>query len=774
MNKTTEWDTLEEVTNKLNDLYDQVNKTEDKQTKKNINCLIHSYEVQQKRLIIAESTPNNNVKTNRTKNDPIEILEHNNSGQQDDDDTIMSGLTTITSNTIPNNKTVMRKDEQIGTQKRKVNQTEDPMITKSQKKLYVNALKEVRGNENEDFVSANVLNETGNECNIDDTKKEIRIRFQFKGKNKGNVTKQIQLQEILYEMMTCAKMIDIKCALMPWEKNSKDRVLNGNEIKMMDATTLEKYIDVQGRINKFIDGKIYYQNGLRLKTDMDVDEFIHHWGQWKYDTNPNSPFREQRSIRRSEMQNSDTSYALGYFAGSTEKGDYTTLKQSIREITGINIELSYQTINQRGITNKIWKAAREIAEKDFPNPKSKLHKQVKFKYAPTGLVAYVGSLGEVKKARKILDDNFGQLMNNLWKRGPDGSRMRFTPILQRYITDKPTFNHLEKTLWTQATSKGGEMYLDLNLKDLYTKHDYLKNESLEWRIHNAESEKRPGLPIFKHITKKWTKNYGEGGYQVAVTACMHEEAIEFMSRIKDELLKHFGEKVRHHFTDNNSKPTQYETNMNTLPDEDIEQYILNIDKNDKYQDILIEGMEILNRTDDNIYNKQPKTNEDDTKEREKNKEEKGNNSNNSQLMLNDDMSVISIELADDTITITTTHDQINPMTNNEAKRVKTTLRVNKIKHKEIEEWKNDNFKHMTSITKETKNNEYELIKRIINEILRKRRKERIENNDNDNDSVSKLMNILTEETEKEEKLDKNSDQTTIKSTPTNQGATTRK
>ena len=60
----------------------------------------------------------------------------------------------------------------------------------------------------------------------------------------------------------------------------------------MNEETLNKYIDVAGNVMKFIDRKQYYQNGIRLKTQLSVNKFVHKWNNWRYDKNPESPFKD--------------------------------------------------------------------------------------------------------------------------------------------------------------------------------------------------------------------------------------------------------------------------------------------------------------------------------------------------------------------------------------------------------------------------------------------------------------------------------------------------
>ena len=760
INNMSEWNNIDNVELKLVELQEQLNRTSNVKTRKQINCLITTYEVQYKSLLLTKSKENNNDSNipENTYNNPIDV-EDKETLNFPDSDTLMSEIETNEEKRNKNKqhgKKEKNDDEKkmrnngmeesveneslnnpTSPSKRKTDHQENEQHDtnhKKKKSTYKNVLINVKGNEKGEYISANAIaTNNSKEHDVNSNGKEIRIRFQFTGKNDGRVTKQTQIQELLYNMMHCAKMIDIKCMLLPWEINSNEGPLNGNEIKLMTENKLSKYIDIKGTITKFIDGRQYYQNGLRIKTTIQVKEFIHKWNQWKYDKNANSPFNEWKAVKEAEMQNSDTAYPIGYFAGSTEKGLYDTLEEKLKNELGINMELSYQMINQKGMSNHIWKYAREMAEKESSNPHSKLHKNIKFSLAPSGLVVYVSSPSEIKNARRYLTEKYGKLQNKMWPMMPDGSRMRFIPMIQSYIKNKALYNHLYKSLWTQSVSKSGEIYLDINFNDLFTPKQYFQGQTLEWVIHNALSSKKSNIPLYKHIVKKWTKEYSEQKLQVAVSKCMHEEAISFMNTMEDELVKSFGEEVKHHFI-NKSNEEQTKAAMKIVEnydlDNDLEKYLLEMNEEDEYQNVLIEGMELLGDKISTRSTKESKENDD--KETRK-------------QMENEKMTQISEQMTLDKMTVITDIDGTIPLTNNEKRKVTNTLRANKIGTNDIEEWKNKNIDEIRKLQKESKNREYEMMKRIINDIIKNRKENTL--NDCENNSLANLISIAEEEEE---------------------------
>ena len=82
-------------------------------------------------------------------------------------------------------------------------------------------------------------------------------------------------------------------------------------------------------------------------------EFTETWSNQKYTRNNNSPFKEWKAMRPAEVQKRSTFHAIGYFIGTTERGHYDTVKNEISKEIGVPMELSFQFVEQQGVTNCI-------------------------------------------------------------------------------------------------------------------------------------------------------------------------------------------------------------------------------------------------------------------------------------------------------------------------------------------------------------------------------------------------------------------------------------
>ena len=74
-------------------------------------------------------------------------------------------------------------------------------------------------------------------------------------------------------------MVDVKAQLLGWKKNSETKPLAGQEIKLIRETAILDYVNVPKRTKILLSQKMYYQLGLRIKTTIQVDEFIDMWNK---------------------------------------------------------------------------------------------------------------------------------------------------------------------------------------------------------------------------------------------------------------------------------------------------------------------------------------------------------------------------------------------------------------------------------------------------------------------------------------------------------------
>jgi len=780
------WTDLKSVEDKIVELEKERSRTMNKKKREQYDFLLSKYQVQCKTLIKkqAEEKRKNEKKQYIINEGDPEVIEID---QEEDEEELENNLNKNkakrkASDQIPNEKEDERINEMNKTQRVKSPEKENKEMEKSTSKVQAETTNENnKGKENKnskvlsykDVAKLNIEDKEEDKMKNNDTKKknsngEIRIRFQFQVDKNDKRNDNDILKNVLYDMMQCSKAIDASAGLITWKKDGQEKRLNGDEIKLIANNELLKYIDMTEKTNTMIKGKIYYRNGMRISTSMSVYEFTEKWGNMKYNKD-NDLFKDWKPVKPAEAQNFDTAYPIGYFVGSVERGEYTTITKDIQQLLKVESEVSYQLISQRGVSNKIWIQAKEEAMKDYPNPNSSEHRRLKFAHSPSALVVYVSKTKDILQARRNITEKYGNPMEKHWPILADGSKMRFTPIFKSFVKNKKVYEHLIDMLWVQAKSKAHDVLLDLHVTDIQEKKAYLGDQSMEQIIHKKTSKKMKDAPIIKHIIKKWSRNPEAVEYQASINPYMLEEAQALLTTLKNDLTREYGNDVLQHFQNNHYRPYKKSNVKYTIKpeqeeddyDEELVDFMLKTHTTDPYTKILVEGLDLLEkeeekapelitkennnneRNDQNankgqeaktnvIKNKHEESPTDTRNEQGENKEQDENESTSKDSDKSPDiMSGISLGLTTegrtvewDNLTVTTEIEGCKPATPKEIGKIeKTILRYN-ITTTETEEWKNENYMEYDNILEEANGREYEILKRLVKEVLAKRTEKR--------------------------------------------------
>ena len=801
------WNDLTEVGKKLVELSKQLRLVTNHQMRKKVSNLISTYEVQNKKLLKSiaeveakrkESLPKSPPRIFRLNenDDLVEEPDKESNTAKDDEASVMSGIVTHEKKggaKATESKTTTNETGP-GSPKRKIQLSEEKTVgTESPNKQQKTDSANVWGTGNALKTSKQAKDpkKTDNPADKSQSKsdeiEQIRVRIQFQGEGKKTTTYQDQLRTLIYEIMQCVKAVDPSAALLPWKNGSNLKAINGNEARLLTKETLEQYIDIPVKVvNKFTSGRMYYRNGLRIKTKCNVLTFVDLWTNKKYEESETSPFQKWKSVKPAEMQNYDTSHCIGYFAGTVDRGEYSTIANQMRDEFGDAVEVSFQLIDQKEISSKVWQYAKEMAEKKHENIYSQEFKRHKFLYSPSALAVYVGKQSIVKTIKRKICQKYAQLKNNQWPIMRDGSRMRFIPILPGLVKNKRIKSNLYEHLLTQAISKANDTKYNLQLWDIHSPKKYLGNKTLERVIHEIHSEKNKNIPLFKHIARKWQKDPTHENWEVVVSPALEDEASAYLRKIRFKLRKKYGDSVAVHFKDPQSdvdyRPKYYapETRSEDY-DEEMEDFILNMGDVDPYMKVLIEGMNLVDKDKENESNLESlviNLPEEDLERIEKETQQaietsnkkKGinqqqsnieNNSNRNESNVKEEgKSPPEVTQEEDSassgehttweeMSIVQEVDDVIPATPYEVKKIKGTIQGNSITTNEIETWKNKNWENYEKILEKVNRKEYEVMRILVQSIL----DTRAEKKDRETE-LEFLANLIgfTEENEKADQL----------------------
>jgi len=263
----------------------------------------------------------------------------------------------------------------------------------------------------------------------------IRITTSFTPRTASNSS---EYKRLAREILEYAEEIDPKVVLLPWKENNDCGPINREDLtnpaNLND--TIWYYFDKPSYVT-LQPGSPAYKIGVHLSVNYDKHEFLDKWNIMKREFKNNHKL--VYTINLAPMQKSDKAFIIGIAVGSTEDQDYTLLNERLEKETGIKgIEVSYQSINQAGITQEFWKIANRKAEQTRADKSTREYLRTKFLWAPSALAVYVPTKEMVNMARKIMLKKYGKANNGTDPVWPDGSTMRFLPIKGTIIKNNKT------------------------------------------------------------------------------------------------------------------------------------------------------------------------------------------------------------------------------------------------------------------------------------------------------------------------------------------------
>ena len=379
--------------------------------------------------------------------------------------------------------------------------------------------------------------------------------------------------------------------LLPWTIQGANTVepINRDDAAKITFDKLRNYIHMPNGHTALITNKMCHGLGVNISTTDDVNTFINKWNQVKFKFNINKD-KGWISLKQSEVQRYHKAFPVGFFQGSSETGVYEILNKELPKIVGTNIEVSFQNIYQRGVTGKFWEFAKNEALKQG-NEGSKDFRSRKFSLAPSGLIAYVYREADINKAFKILVKHYGkQTAEKAWPILPDGSRMRFIPMVSGFVRSTKVRNQLSQRIKWHIIAKALEEVLDLPLNDMFTDHDYFGGKSLSYIMQGILSKETKGVSIFRHVTRKWNSNPEVKEYQITAHHYMRNEANAFLKNMESYLKDNYGEISLKHINQTKRRNTQ---EIDLFTDDDAIGYLLGMEENDNNEGILEEGFKLI-------------------------------------------------------------------------------------------------------------------------------------------------------------------------------------
>jgi hypothetical protein len=259
------------------------------------------------------------------------------------------------------------------------------------------------------------------------------------------------------------------------------------------------------------------------------------------------------------MQKSHKAFLIGIAAGSTEEQDCMLLNERLPKVTGIKgIEVSFQNVNQNGITQEFWKVANKKAEAISQNKNSRTYLQCKYRWAPNALAVYVPSADLVASARKIMIAMFGKFKDKddpIW---PDGSSMRFLPLKVGNINSDRTRDLVRKCFAYHIWMKSQELVIPAGIKNIHDTCDEFDNKTFS-EIILGQKHPVTNRRVFSHFKRMWHQDPTIIKWGLSVNPDNIEEANEVLRNLRKDLEGKYDRSLDHFFiaTETDQRDTKF-------------------------------------------------------------------------------------------------------------------------------------------------------------------------------------------------------------------------
>jgi hypothetical protein len=406
----------------------------------------------------------------------------------------------------------------------------------------------------------------------------IRVNMSFTPRTSGSG----ELMRIARELLTFGSEIDDKILLLPWDEQDGFGPINLDDLSNPRnlGENIRKYFNKPSYIT-LQPGSPVYGIGLHMSTELPKYEFMTRWNLHKQEYKKNN--RSAYSLTLAPMQNSPTAYIIGIAVGSTEKQDYELLNKKLSMETGIDgIEVSFQNINQAGVTQDFWKLANDKAMMASKDKYSREHLNEKYRWAPNSLAIYVPRKELVPQARKTMINKYGKSKDGNDPIWPDGSTMRFLPIKGQAIKNEKTRNIVRKRLAYHIWLKVNEITFDTNFTNIYDtieEFDGLTFAEIILQMTNSENQR-----VFSHINRSWSQDPSKERWAISVKSLMADSATRIVNNLHDTLLDRFGPSVNQFFTKNTNHWAEV---VKTQPQDDEDDWF---DDDDDIDEVINKGL----------------------------------------------------------------------------------------------------------------------------------------------------------------------------------------
>lgn len=345
------------------------------------------------------------------------------------------------------------------------------------------------------------------------------------------------------ELLSFAESIDPTIVILPWKDDTEYGPINADDLRN-PLSEIIRYID-RPPYAPIQPGVPIYRMGVLFSISIDKYTFIKKWNLKRQQLRKENLV--SYAINLVPMQGSHKAYLIGIAAGSTENQDCDLLNAKLECATGIKgIEVSFQNINQTGITQDFWKIANKKASLVNDNKNSRAHLQCKYKWAPNALGIFVPTEELVDVARQRMIQMYGKFKDvedPIW---PDGSKMRFLPLKNGTIRSDRTRELVRKRFAYHIWLKAHEVVFATNMINIHETRESFGGKTFSELVLEQEDQNKR---IFSHFKRVWHQDPEVTRWGLSVQKEDRESALSILSNITTLLEDKYGADISDFFMD---------------------------------------------------------------------------------------------------------------------------------------------------------------------------------------------------------------------------------
>ena len=371
-------------------------------------------------------------------------------------------------------------------------------------------------------------------------KHTIRVSLSIPGFQKPGDSKENGILSVVRKLALDLQSVDPSAELLPWNAtlDKSYPFIKNEDTSRLSPKQSVPYLKTNIR-QCFVANRTHYRQGARITTKYDLDTFLNIWNSAKREIDG------MFGISTSETQFHHQHALIGVCVGSSQKKDNTLLLEKLRTITELpTLDGSWQSVMVGDQTKTLWQEAEDRANDEYTSkrndqPRVNVRSR-RFDWAPTGLSLYAPTEVEAKKARAILFSKYGKnVADGVFPQWPDGSRMKFLPLSNKNLSRKSAEKVATRVRF-HSYLKAKEDTVDIPDVDPWENIPNSKT-CLGIHLHSLVDDK--GLPIFRHITKKWTPQPDSKEWQVTCFGSKTRLAQSKIDSLAEDLRSLYGDEA---------------------------------------------------------------------------------------------------------------------------------------------------------------------------------------------------------------------------------------